>query len=237
MKLAIMQPYFFPYLGYFSLIEYADRFILFDPVQFIRHGWIERNRILKPGEGWQYISVPLEKYSRNTLIKEIRIKNTTDWQNRILRQIEHYKKRAPYYNDVKELMRYVFAEPNISVVRLNHQCLGAVADYIDIPYNADIFSEMNLEIGDVSHPGEWALRISQAMGASEYINPLGGKEIFKSAQFNEAEIKLKFLASRLPAYSQRRPVFENGLSIIDVMMFNSPRDTRTLVKAYEFLDD
>jgi hypothetical protein len=237
MKLAIMQPYFFPYLGYFSLIEYADRFILFDPVQFIRHGWIERNRILKPGEGWQYINVPLEKYSRSTLIKEIRIKNTTDWQTRILRQIEHYKKRAPFYNDVKELMQYSFAAPATSIVHLNHRCLGAVADYIGIPYHADIFSEMNLEIGDVTHSGEWALRISQAMGASEYINPPGGREIFKPEQFKSAGIKLKFLASNLPEYSQRRPVFENGLSIIDVMMFNSPEDTLALVKEYEFLDE
>ena len=237
MRLAVMQPYFFPYLGYFSLIEYADRFILFDCVQFIRHGWIERNRILKPNDGWQYISVPLEKYSRSTLIKDIRIKNTTDWQTRILRQIEHYKKKATFYKEVVDLLRYCFKESGNSIVHLNHRCLGAVADYIGIPYHADFFSEMNLEIGEVSHPGEWALRISQSMGASEYINPHGGREIFKPEQFEEVGIKLKFLSSKLPEYSQRRPVFENGLSIIDVLMFNSPEDTRTLIKAYKFFDD
>ena len=76
MKLAIMQPYFFPYLGYLSLIKNTDRFILFDTVQFIRHGWIERNRVLKQGDGWQYISIPLEKHEQTTLIKDIKIKNT-----------------------------------------------------------------------------------------------------------------------------------------------------------------
>ena len=73
MRLGIMQPYFFPYIGYMSLIKNTDLFILFDDVQFIRHGWIERNRILKPSGGWQYIAVPLEKHHRDTLIKEIRI--------------------------------------------------------------------------------------------------------------------------------------------------------------------
>jgi hypothetical protein len=154
-----------------------------------------------------------------------------------LRQIEHYRKRAPFYNDVKELMESSFETSATSIVHLNHLFLGVVADYIGIAYHAAIFSEMNLEIGHVSYPGEWALRISQALGASEYINPPGGREIFKPEKFDEAGIKLKFLSSKLPEYSQRRPVFENGLSIIDVMMFNSPQDTKALVKDYEFLDE
>lgn len=84
MKAAIMQPYFFPYLGYYSLIKHSDKWILFDVVQFIRHGWIERNRILKPGEGWQYVKVPLEKHNRSTLIKDIKIKNQEPWRELIL---------------------------------------------------------------------------------------------------------------------------------------------------------
>ena len=73
-----MQPYFFPYLGYISLLKHEDAFILFDTVQFIRHGWIERNRILKPNGGWQYIQIPLQKYHQNTVIKDIKINNQTD---------------------------------------------------------------------------------------------------------------------------------------------------------------
>src|SRR5450756_2454672 len=79
MRLGIMQPYFFPYLGYYSLIKNTDRFVFLDDVQFIRHGWIERNRILKPAEGWQYIAAPLEPHKRGTLIKDIAIRNTEDW--------------------------------------------------------------------------------------------------------------------------------------------------------------
>jgi hypothetical protein len=114
-----MQPYFFPYLGYFSLIQNTDKWIVFDEVQFIRHGWIERNRILKPGDGWQYISVPLEKHSRETLIKEIKIRNSEDWKGKILRQLEHYKKIAPYYSDVIEFLNIVFKIETTNIVKLN----------------------------------------------------------------------------------------------------------------------
>ena len=81
MKLGIMQPYFFPYLGYFDLINYSNRWIIFDTVQYIRHGWINRNRILKPGEDWQYISVPLVKHQREILIKDVEISANQDWKN------------------------------------------------------------------------------------------------------------------------------------------------------------
>ncbi len=81
MRLAVMQPYFFPYLGYFALIKKSDHFVIFDTPQFIRHGWIERNRILKPVEGWQYIKVPLVKHSRETAIKDIVIRNSENWKD------------------------------------------------------------------------------------------------------------------------------------------------------------
>ena len=108
MKVGIMQPYFFPYSGYFSLIKATETFILLDEVQFIRHGWIERNRILKPNEGWQYIHCPIEKHSRETRIRDIEIRNQENWKNKILAQLIHYKKKAPYYNEVISLLETIF---------------------------------------------------------------------------------------------------------------------------------
>ena len=100
-----MQPYFMPYIGYYSLIKHTDEFILFDPVQFIRHGWIERNRILKQGGGWQYIQVPLIKDNgRDTLIKDVRINNSEPWKQKMLAQLQHYKKKAPYYFKVIKML-------------------------------------------------------------------------------------------------------------------------------------
>ena len=108
MKLGIMQPYFFPYLGYFSLINYVDEFIIFDPVQYIRKGWINRNRVLKKGGGVKYINITVEKHCLGTLIKDIRLSTTQDWRNKILRNLDYYEKKAPYYYEVKELLSSCF---------------------------------------------------------------------------------------------------------------------------------
>ncbi|MEI6749280.1 MAG: WbqC family protein [Bacteroidota bacterium] len=177
MKLAIMQPYFFPYLGYFSSILNSDQFILLDDVQFIRHGWIERNRILKPNEGWQYLSVPLEKHAREILIKDIRIRKIEDWKGKIFRQLEHYRNLAPYYSEVLAFLNNVFNKEFDSIVKLNAQLLFESCNYLGIEFNYQIFSEMELEILPINGPGDWALNISIAMNASEYINPIGGASV------------------------------------------------------------
>jgi len=231
MKLANMQPYFFPYLGYYSLIQKTDQFILFDDVQFIRHGWIERNRILKPAEGWQYVSVPLEKFSLGTKINQVVISSKEDWRNRIFRQLEHYKKRSPYYQKALEVISASFDISTDSIVELNKNILLETCKYIEIPLNIQIFSEMNLEIESVTHPGEWALNISKALNATKYINPTGGSEIFQKEQFDRAGIGIDFMGNNLTTYNQRRGNFEPGLSIIDVMMFCPPEQIRELVSS------
>lgn len=235
MRVGIMQPYFFPYLGYYSLIKLADRWIVFDVVQFIRHGWIERNRILKPEEGWQYISVPLQKHARNTIIRDIAINNDTDWQTRILRQLEHYKKKAPYFKEVIELVREALDFKSESIVDVNVNVLKVTCRYLNIPFEANVFSQMELEIEPVNHAGEWALNISKALQAEEYLNPHGGVKIFDQSQFIEAGIKLSFVKNKLPEYSQRRGFFEPGLSIIDVLMFNDVAATNQMIEAVEFV--
>lgn len=229
MKFAIMQPYFFPYLGYYSLIKKSDRFILFDDVQFIRHGWIERNKTLKPVEGWQYISVPLEKFSLGTKINEVRIRLAENWRDKLLRQLEHYKKRSPFYNQAMDVVRSSIDIETDSIIELNKNILIETCKYIGIPLIVDTFSSMELKIEPVTHPGEWALNITKALGGSEYINPVGGVDIFKKEQFDASGITLNFLGNNLMPYSQRRSAFEPGLSIIDVMMFNDPIKIRLLI--------
>ena len=124
MRLGIMQPYFMPYIGYFSLIKHTDLFILFDTVQFIRHGWIERNRVLKQNEGWQYVKVPLIKDNgRDTVIKDVRINNSENWKERMLSQLQHYKKTAPFYYKVIGLLKDIFSEDFDEIVTLNKVAL------------------------------------------------------------------------------------------------------------------
>jgi hypothetical protein len=235
MKLGIMQPYFFPYLGYYSLIKNTDRWIILDEVQFIRHGWIERNRVLKPAEGWQYISVPLQKHSRETLIKDIHIKSDEDWKGKIIRQLEHYKKRAPFYAAIIKLVNEALSIQTESLVELNANILAKTCEYLQIPFHVNPFSQMNLNIDPVKHAGEWALNISKALDALEYINPSGGNEIFNNDQFEKQNIKLSFLKNQLLPYNQRRESFEAGLSIIDVMMFNSLSEIKILLNQNELI--
>jgi hypothetical protein len=235
MKIGIMQPYFFPYIGYFSLIKNTERFILFDVVQFIRHGWIERNRILKPDNGWQYISVPLHKYELTTLIKDTKINNTEDWKSKIFRQLEHYKKRSPFYKETIQVIEQSFKFTTDSITELSAVTLKNVCDYLTIPFNYEIFSKMNLDIEPVNAPDEWALNICKALNVDEYWNPVGGLDFFDRKKYTDAKIKLVFQKVNVIPYSQRRGVdnIEQGLSIIDVMMFNSPEEINKMLDDYE----
>lgn len=237
MKLGIMQPYFFPYIGYFSLIKNTDKFILFDTVQFIRHGWIERNRILKQDGGWQYIQVPLIKNNgRETLIKDVLINNNENWQQKILAQIQHYKKKAPNYFQVVDLLENIFSEKYNNIVSLNKVVLKKVLDYLNICKQIEVFSEMKLEMEPVNSPDEWALNICKTIdGANEYWNPQGGQSFFNKEKYNKAGIALKFQIVEITEYNQKNELFERGLSILDVLMFNSVEEINNMLNKFELV--
>lgn len=237
MRLGIMQPYFMPYLGYFSLIKNTDEFILFDTVQFIRHGWIERNRILKPNGGWQYFQVPIiKKNGRETVIKDVRVNNSENWKSKIIAQLQHYKKTAPFYKIVVELLNDVFDSDYDDIVLLNKVSLERICSYLGIARKMKVFSEMHLDIAPVSAPDEWALNICKAIeGVDEYWNPIGGLSFFDKSKYNNAGIKIFFQEMVLTPYRQFGSGFEPGLSIIDVMMFNSPESINEMLDNYKLL--
>ena len=231
-----MQPYFFPYLGYFSLIKHTDKFILLDMVQFIRHGWIERNRILKHDGYWLYIKVPLIKTGRDVLIKDCLIDNGQNWKNRILSQMLTYKRIAPYYKGVIQLLEELLSNRYQSITDLNMNALQAVCNYLSIECNMTVFSEMMLEIDVPKHPDEWALNICKAIGGvHEYWNPPGGVEIFDAAKYRQERIKLVFQKINIQSYNQKLGPFLPSLSILDVMMFNSPRDVNRMLDNYQLI--
>lgn len=230
MKLGIMQPYFFPYLGYFDLINSVDKWVIFDTPQYIRHGWVNRNRILHPKSDWQYIIVPLKKHLRNTPIKEIEIADGIDWRSRILGQIMHYKKRAPSFEETIGFVKRCLSNDDTSLSRLNVSILEKVCEKLGIQFDYNFFFEMDIELDPVEGPGDWALRISEAMGASEYVNPPGGVDLFDARKFEDKGIKLTIREFKNFEYDCRRYKFIPGLSIIDVFMWNS------CIKIREYLD-
>jgi len=230
-----MQPYFLPHLGYFSLIKYTDEWVVFDTPQFIRHGWIERNRTLKPVEGWQYIKVPLEKHRRETPINQVRIQSHEPWHGKILAQIEHYKKIAPYYGETLAFLRDALAFESDAISTLNVHLLKKACAYLGIPFRSRIFSECNLKLPPVTAPDEWALYISLALDAKEYVNPPGGQAFFDRTKYDRHGLRLTFLAPNHKPYDQKRPVFEPQLSIVDVMMFNSPAQILQMLDDFSLL--
>ena len=233
MRLGIMQPYFFPYIGYFSLIKHVDEFILFDTPQFIRHGWIERNSIKNAGGGYVYISVPLLKHSQKTAIQNILINNEMDWKNKILAQLVHYKK-APYYKEVTEMLRALFEKEYLDIVTLDKVTLEKVCEYLNIDTEIKVFSQMNLEIEQVLAPDEWALNICKAIpGANEYWNPPGGKAFFDVSKYDKAGIDIRFQEVEITEYQQGKNAFEAGLSIIDVMMYNSSQTIHRMMDNFK----
>lgn len=232
MKLGIMQPYFFPYIGYFDLICRTDRWVVFDTAQYIRHGWVNRNRILHPDEGWLYITVPTESHARETPIGEIRIREDGKWRDRIIGQLQHYKKRAPYFSEVGDLVASCLDDSGASLSGLNVHSLSRVCDYLDVPFRYSLFSQMDLELGRVEGPGDWALRISEAMGAGEYINPPGGAALFDRAKFAAAGITLTIQEPVDFVYACDGYNYEPNLSIIDVLMWNSPEAARAYLASH-----
>lgn len=238
MKLAIMQPYFFPYIGYFQLINAVNEFILFDDVQYIRKGWINRNRILSPSieDEFLYIIVPIKKHKQTDLIKEIKISYSENWVNKIYGQLTYYKKiRAPFYKDVLDLLEFVFNEEHESIVQLNFKSLNIVAKYLGIETKLSISSEYNFDYSLVNGPGDWALEISKQKKATMYINPLGGIDLFDKEKFNKNGIELKFLKPKEIIYKQSKRNFVPWLSIIDVMMFNSKDEIKKMLNEYVLL--
>ena len=232
MKLGIMQPYFFPHLGYFDLINCTDRWIVFDTPQYIRHGWVNRNRILHPRAGWQYLIAPVQKHDRAAAINTVEVLPGTDWRQKILGQIQHYRKQAPFFLKTYELVRACLANEENSLARLNTAILASVCAYLDIRFEYEFFSDMNLALGSVRGPGEWALRICEALGADEYVNPPGGAAIFEPGQFEAAGIKL--ILRELPPleYSCRGHEFVPHLSIIDLLMWNTPSHVKQYLEAH-----
>ncbi|MBC3757747.1 WbqC family protein [Hyunsoonleella sp. SJ7] len=229
MKLGIMQPYFMPYLGYIGLVNYVDHFILFDTPQFIRHGWIERNQILKLDGEPMYIKVPLIKHSRNTSIKDVSINNRINWKDKILAQLSHYKKRAPHYSSVIKMLDSIFEYDYESIVDLNYKALSEVCSYLDIKTPISIWSEMDIEIESVNSPDEWALNICKALNADSYYNPPGGRSFFDIEKYDKAGVKLNFLEVNQRSYKQFSEGFVPYLSIIDTLMFCDKEEIRLIL--------
>lgn len=241
MKLGVMQPYFFPYIGYYQLIDHVDQWVVFDKTQYIRKGWVNRNRVLHPdvNKEWNYITVPVRKHDKSTPISLIEINNDLQWKKEIAGKLSHYKRVAPYYQAVLDLLDECFSQEAELLSDFLITCLSASCERLQIDFSPLVFSKMNLNIDDAKHAGQWALNIASALDAQEYVNPPGGYKIFDEAEFRAKSVNLRFLSSSISSYNQGKRPFVSGLSIIDVMMWNSADQIKEMLSRYSImsLDD
>jgi hypothetical protein len=232
MKLAIMQPYFFPYVGYFSLMYETKTMILIDEVQFRRKSWMTRNRIYNPHASFTFIHIPINKAPLHTKIKDIQISQQSYWREQLIKQLSVYEK-APYYNETINLIKSLMEFTDPSLVKWHQHCIQKINQYLQLDCKVEIFSELNIEIEDVYGPDEWSLNICKSLGAIEYVNPPQGIGLFNEEKFTENEIELTFLQNNLSPYPQFTDEFQSGLSIIDVLMFNHPKEALRIISDYQ----
>lgn len=233
--LAIVQPYLFPYIGYFQLLNYVDEFILYDDVQYMKGGWINRNRILEDGKP-VFITFPVEKGNLDAHISEKKlVKNTRRRTNRkLLNRITHCYKAAPYFDTVFPLIERIVQNNIDNLCEYIEYSLRVITDYLSISTQI-VFSSL-LDKNDSELSGQdRVIKICVSRNATVYVNAIGGIELYDKSEFRENGIELYFLKSQISEYPQNSCEFIPNLSIIDVMMFNNVDTIVEMLSDYTLL--
>lgn len=233
MKIAIMQPYIFPYIGYFQLIKSVDKFVFYDDVNFIKKGWINRNNVLV-NEAPYMFSIPLNKASQNKLILDTDISYERDWIPRLLETIKINYIKSPYFKEVFELIEQVFNKNHKKISELSIDSIITCCNYLGLDKTFEVSSQKYHNTKELKK-ADRLIQIAQLNQNAEYINPSGGKEIYTKEYFEKHNIKLSFIDNRIKAYSQPTKQFIGGLSIIDVLMNNSKEQTINLINEFELV--
>lgn len=216
-RLAIMQPYFLPYIGYFQLIQAADQFIVYDNIKYTKKGWINRNRILQHGKE-ALLSLPLKRDSDFLDVVERELAPDFD-DAKFLRSILESYRRAPYFNEVAPVLAAVMSCEDRNLFRFIHNSIIQVCAYLDIDTEITISSTLPIDHSLKSQ--DKVIALCKQAGADIYINPIGGTALYSKEVFKAQGIELKFLQALSFEYQQSGQAFVPWLSMIDVMMFNS----------------
>lgn len=232
MKVGIMQPYFFPYIGYWQLMNAVDIYVIYDDVNYINRGWINRNRILIDGKA-KYIHLPLCRASQNKLINEIDLLDDPTEIQKLLRTIKLTYSKAPCFQVVYPFLEKIIQyHPKKAIQFLEYQ-LKTVAEFLDIKpcflLSSEIYKNNSLKGEDK------ILEICKILDADIYINAIGGQALYSREKFRRSGIQLQFLKTEEIIYPQFSKDFIQNLSIIDVMMFNSKKSIETMLKRFLLL--
>jgi hypothetical protein len=231
MKLAIMQPYFLPYIGYWQLLEAVDAFIVYDNIQYTKKGWVNRNRFLQNGTDALF-SIPLKQDSAflDVCLRSIAADFDRD---KLMNRLAASYRKAPCFGDAFPIVDSVVRNPAQNLFDYVYNSIRVGAEYLGI--GTPIIISSTVPIDHSLRAEQKVISLCKALGADRYINAIGGQELYSKAECSEQGIELNFLKTRPIAYRQFGDAFVPNLSIIDVMMFNERRTIRAMLGEYDLV--
>ncbi|MBN1217139.1 MAG: WbqC family protein [Candidatus Lokiarchaeota archaeon] len=249
MKIAIMQPYFFPYIGYFQLINAVDKYILYDHFNYIKSSWINRNRIIQKKSEIGLITLPLKNKSSFLKIKDIEIDDTKKWKEKTIKTIKINYSKAPYFDIIYPIVKDVIELQTDKLSNINKASIKNICNYLQIKTTIDynynnagnienlLFNDNYLESNYSGLEKKTArlIEICKIEKADTYLNSIGGIDLYSKDIFNKHNIQLRFLKTNIIKYKQFTNTFIPNLSIIDVLMFNSPDEIHEMLDDYELI--
>lgn len=228
-KVGIMQPYFFPYIGYWQLINAVDKFVILDDVNYIVRGFINRNSILVNEKKHAFI-LPVEKASQNNFIKDSFFCFPNKENEKLIKTIEQSYKKAPYFKDAFHIIESCLTYENLNVVSFIENSINSVCEFLDI--KTDIIISSKIEKNNNLKSQDRIIEINKKMKSDVYINPVGGKELYSKEDFQKEGIKLLFISKKEYRYKQYNLEFVDNLSMIDILMFNSKNEIKQMLEYY-----
>ncbi len=255
MKLAIMQPYFFPYIGYYQAISAVDKYILYDNLAYIKEGWMNKNRFLVVKGEPAYFIAEVKKKSSFKKISDIELVENNSWRRKILNSILYHYKKRPFFDEIYPIVERVVKAEVRFLTELNSKSILEVANYLDIKTkittdtskyfhleekldNDDLDTPEHFPLIKLNNPIKKVIRvieICRAEGADTFINAYGGKEIYSKDDFANNDIKLFFIQTNEYSYPQPSKKFYPHLSIIDVLMNCGKEGARKLLDDYTLI--
>ncbi|WP_459201909.1 WbqC family protein [Methanococcus sp. CF] len=230
MKIGIMQPYFFPYIGYWQLINAVDKYLIYDDVNFIKGGWVNRNKILINGES-RWINLQMAGASPNKLINEIELSSDGKFNKKLLKTIELNYKKSPYFSAVFPVVKNIICNNERNLAKYLEYNILKLCEYLEI--DTEIIVSSDIVKNNELKGQKKVIEICKLLNADSYYNAIGGKELYSKDDFLNQKIELKFLKTRDFEYNQFKNKFISNLSIIDVMMFNSVDEVKFMLEQYD----
>jgi hypothetical protein len=230
MKLGIMQPYFLPYIGYWQLINAVDKYVIYDDVNFIKGGWINRNRILLNEKDFMF-NLIISGASPNKLINEIFVAEN---QSKLLKTIESAYKKTPFFSEIFPIIEGIVNFNTKNLDKFIGNSLIQIAAYLN--FNTQFIYSSDLKEKDCFlKMQDKIVNICSVLAATEYINAIGGQKLYDKEEFKRHHIDLMFLKTGTISYKQFNNQFVPNLSILDVLMFNSVEDINRMLDNFELI--